>query len=485
MNLEKITNMSPVNSIDQIKASEHDHAGLNLVTILLIILIEGFVTISVEMLSIRQLIPVVGNSVIITSLIIGVFLLFLAFGYHRGGYYRDNFRKILKRNFTIAAVLLGFGLSYLFIHFFFSFSFQLSSSHPLIVLTVYLLLIIAPLVYILGQTVPITTNLFQHEHHIGAISGKVLGLSTLGSFLGSILTTLLLMNFFGVAATVFFNYLLLCLLATLLITRFQNDWFRLFLLMLIGILVYAVNNGLEKNVFVKTNNYADYQVIKNLTYQNQPATMLSINDSPSSLVTQNRQAFEYIELIKRILFQDLQMQNKDILVLGAGGFTLSAAGDYGNHFTYVDVDQNIPDIVKRGGFIDTIKGQFIGEDARQFLLSNKKKFDAIISDVYSNRYAIPFHLLTKEYFDGIKNALNKNGVAIFNIIASPTLHTNYSKRIDNTIRASFSNCMAIPLQYSTDLTNIIYICSTMTEPKPDTKIYTDNLNSAPLDFFRK
>ena len=46
--------------------------------ILFIIFLEGFVSISVEILAIRQLIPMVGNSVIVTSLIIGIFLLFLA-----------------------------------------------------------------------------------------------------------------------------------------------------------------------------------------------------------------------------------------------------------------------------------------------------------------------------------------------------------------------------------------------------------------------
>lgn len=50
-----------------------------------ILILEGFVTISVEILTIRQLIPFYGNSVIITSIIIGIFLLFLAFGYWRGG----------------------------------------------------------------------------------------------------------------------------------------------------------------------------------------------------------------------------------------------------------------------------------------------------------------------------------------------------------------------------------------------------------------
>ena len=38
----------------------------------LIILIEGFISIGIEILTIRQLLPVAGSSVIVTSLVIGI-----------------------------------------------------------------------------------------------------------------------------------------------------------------------------------------------------------------------------------------------------------------------------------------------------------------------------------------------------------------------------------------------------------------------------
>ena len=96
-----------------------DAAAFPLLILLFIVLLEGFVTISVEVLVIRQLIPFVGNNVIVTSLIIGVFLLFLAIGYWRGGQYRSGYRHILLTNFTKAAICLGIGLSYAFTHLFF------------------------------------------------------------------------------------------------------------------------------------------------------------------------------------------------------------------------------------------------------------------------------------------------------------------------------------------------------------------------------
>ena len=57
----------------------------NQILLFLIIFIEGFVSVAVEILTIRQLIPFAGSNVVVTSLIIGIFLLFLSIGYWRGG----------------------------------------------------------------------------------------------------------------------------------------------------------------------------------------------------------------------------------------------------------------------------------------------------------------------------------------------------------------------------------------------------------------
>jgi spermidine synthase len=446
--------------------------------VLFIILIEGFITIAVEMLTIRQLITVVGNSVVITSLIIGIFLLFLALGYYRGGRYTKHYFQVLRNNFTWAALLLGIGLSYAFIQYSFDAIFHLSKN-GLIATTIYLFIITAPLVYLLGQTVPITTNLFQHEH-IGRISGKVLYLSTLGSFLGSVLTTLVLMNFLGVAWSVFINFALI-IVVIILLSNYPEGLLRLILLSLVGAIVFVFNIGIEQKLFVRTNNYGDYQIVSGMYLSpGKVGTLLNINNSPSSFLSIDHQGFEYIELIKKILFQDLKCRDKNILVLGAGGFSLSAESNYTNRFTYVDIDGDLPNIVKRG-FIDTINGNFISTDARQFLNHTTVKFAAVVSDVYSGHHAIPFHLLTKQYFQSVQAVLEPNGVAIFNIIANPFLKDHYSKRVDNTIRSVFSNCMSVPMPYHDGPANIIYVCSARNNS--DHTTYTDNKNAAMIDIY--
>jgi len=507
--------------------------------ILLVILLEGFVTISVEILAIRQLIPVVGNNVIVTSLIIGVFLLFLSLGYRAGGRHNGaesitadlkiesqrapsaHLFALLQRNFLIAAIGIGFGLSLVFVEIFFYLVNTKLHFHLLFTLTIYLFLVIAPIVYFLGQTVPITMNLYSldlkelgrrqhdespehiqsyvrttnrvennprtskamsisHRHQtVGKLGGKILYLSTIGSFLGSVLTTLLLMNFLGVAWTVMINFLILAGLA-LLCSQKRITYGLIFIFF--GVLAFGINRNYELQQLITTTPYANYAVIHDVKREaGKTGTVLSVNGSASSFIDKDKHAFAYVERIKTILFKDLALKNKDVLVLGAGGFTLSAENTFGNRFTYVDIDPEIYDVVRQH-FLSEIKGTFVAADARLYVKDHPNRYDVIISDAYSNRHAVPAHLLTREYFASVKQALRADGIAIFNVIGAPLINTRYTKRVDKTLRSVFGSCSASPLSFKRDApTNIIYVCLKNSEEGDDT-IYTDDVNKSSLDF---
>ncbi|RDI44535.1 fused MFS/spermidine synthase [Aquicella lusitana] len=448
----------------------------------LIILIEGFVSIAIEILTIRQLLPVVGGSVIVTSIIIGFFLLFLALGYQKGGKLRQSPHQRLRINFFVAAVWFGVGLSYIFISQFFSLVEKFTDPHVIYPLVAYLLLIIAPLIYLLGQTVPITMNMTRQDQSVGTIGGNTMGLSTLGSFLGATMTTLVIMYYFGVAWTILINFILLLMLNLLLADRPFSFAMQLILAGITLWLIYTVNIQTEKNLFVLTNNYANYQILDSRNSGlPQGEKMLIINEAGSSYLNNERKSFPYIEGIKKILFNDLKLRDANILVLGAGGFSLSAEYTYGNHFTYVDIDSQIKKVtVPR--FIDAVNSTLVTDDARHYLQSTTALFQAIVIDVYSDIKSIPAHLLTKEYMSQIKNRLIPGGTAIFNIIANPMLSDPYSKRIDNTIRATFASCMAIPHTYADRATNILYVCNNGQQAS-DRKIYSDNFNNSTTDSF--
>jgi spermidine synthase len=464
------------------QAAELEDASysVTIFTLFAIILLEGFVGISIEILTIRQLIPFVGSSVIVTSLIIGFFLLFLALGYRQGGTYTEHYRAVLLRNFTITCLWQGIGLSYLFIDVFFRFAKGSLTVNPLFNLTLYLLLVTAPLIFILGQTVPITTNLFRREKTIGAISGKVLYLSTIGSFLGAVLTSLILMSFLGVAWTVVINSLFLAILAFLLVPDFLGSFNRVLVLVVGMGLVFVLNVQVERTMFLQTNSYNSYQVKDNFLYDKDVGKAFVVNNSLSSIIMPDQTAAQYINYIRQILFDNLKLRHKRILVLGAGGFTLTANGAHTNDVTYVDIDKNIKAVVK-DHFLSKIVGRFIPADARVFIKKVDKPYDAIVLDAYSSQEMIPSYLLTLENMTNIKKALAPKGIAVFNLIMDPTFSTTFSKRLDNTINHVFPHCMKVPLMYMHRPTNVIYLCQKASQP--DKMVYKDDKNRSTIDSF--
>lgn len=453
----------------------------------LVVGVEGFVALAAQMLTIRQLMPFVGNNVIVTSLIIGFFLLALAIGYWEGGRVEEGAVKRLSRNFASAGLWLGIGLSYVFLAYWFLVGARIVTDNLYLLLVTYLLLIMVPPVFWLGQTVPIIMNLWEERLRAGAIGARVLQLSTLGSFLGAVLTSVILMNILGLGWTVFIAATLLLILAWILLLK-DIHWLlgTLAFFILVGF-TYWLNVFATHQIFVATNNYGQYQIFDDITVDNEQGKMLVINNSASSLLTLEGKGFPYIERIKEILFDDLKLRDQKIVVLGAGGFTFSAENIYDNHITYVDVDPAIKKIVEES-YLKPIKGDFVAEDARVFVQQTPDHFAAVVIDVYSNQATIPAHLLTVEFFAAVNQILLSNSVAVFNMVMNPLLTDPYSAAIDAGLEAVFNSCVSFPQHYGNTATNVVYVCKKnlhldlqklLINANP--QYYTDDLNRATWD----
>src|SRR5260370_37963063 len=78
----------------------------------IIAIVEGFSTLAVEVIAIRLAVPVVGSSITLTGVMLGVVLLALSAGYWRGGalsarWDKSQTRMALARHLLLAAVLYG------------------------------------------------------------------------------------------------------------------------------------------------------------------------------------------------------------------------------------------------------------------------------------------------------------------------------------------------------------------------------------------
>ena len=136
--------------------------------------------------------------------------------------------------------------------------------------------------------------------------------------------------------------------------------------------------------------YADYQVMPLDSEGHVHARMFMSNNSLSSQIDDSTppKVHPYIAHIRRTLLDDLGFREREVLVLGAGGFTLSQQEPL-NRYTYVDIDPAIRQIAEDHFLRGPVQGEFVAQDARQYVLETSRRFDAVVVDVFSDRAAIP------------------------------------------------------------------------------------------------
>ncbi len=418
----------------------------------LIIFVEGFCSLGAEVIALRRLVPHIGSSIVVTAPTIGFFLLALALGYASGARVSKDYRATVARNFFISTALAGIGLA--------GPTVDLLFNHLQPTALAYLTFIggiLCPLAWLLGQTVPILTNLMHHKR-TGEASGTALYWSTLGSFLGSLTLSLLVMQWLGISAAV-----ALC---------------ALFPLAAVIALAAFVNTGHEVTA---DTAYAEYRIGKvDLPGQNNPRAFW-VNKSTASLIDDSNPPHytRYIRHMRNILREDLDFREKNILVLGAGGFTLSHR-EPENHYTYVDIDPAIKDIAEKHFLREASRGEFIADDARRFVASTERRFDAVVVDVYSSHTSIPAHLVTREFWESTRRVLKPDGVLLANLILDGRLETPYARNLLATIDSVFGRCSVDVLHKNKPLANVVLSCFASSRAHPG-QIYVDEINRADLD----
>ncbi len=426
----------------------------------LIVLIEGFISIGVEIFAIRQVVPYVGSNILNTSIIIGVFLLFLSFGYYKGGTIVKDFEKILLNNLINSSILVSLGLSSLYLSWHFSLFENIGNIYGLIA---FVFLVVAPITYLLGQTIPIITNFIKYNDN-SKINGTLLFLSTVGSFVGSILTSTVLLNYLGVQNTLLVYVFMLCILIFILqkYINLNKIYFysRVALIFLITLIVNF------RDIYGYSNEYSNV----NLYEDKNKVRYLNINNSFSSSfnpVTKNSN-FKYILKMQDYIKSIDEKKSKNILVIGAGGFTISL-NDKINKYTYIDIDEDLKDFSEKYLLKQKINGKFLVDDIRYHFTKDKTKYDIIVLDAFSNNITIPTFLLTQNFFNQIDKHLNTDAILLINFIGSPKFKNAYSRHFNQTVNTLF-NCTVEPLEYNISRTNIIYSCVS----KIDNVVYTDN-----------
>lgn len=432
-----------------------------------IVFIEGYCSLGAEVIALRRLVPHMGSAIVVTAPTIGFFLLALALGYHAGGRVRSDYASVVRRNFFWSAGLCGVGLAGAVTDALFNLGMPILLAYGL-----FISLALCPVAYLLGQTVPVLTNLTRHDC-VGEASGMALFWSTLGSFLGAASLSVLVMQWLGVSAAVLLVTALLGLGACLL------DRFRIAGALTAGaILAGAI--WLAPRPLVGETAYADYQV-EPVPLAGMAPRGFWINKSLASVMDESHppQFARYIQHLRALLKDSLGPTPQDILVLGAGGFTLSQEEPV-HRYTYVDIDPAIRQLAEQHFLKGPARGEFVVEDARRYVSQTPRRFHAVVVDVYSNRMSIPGHLITAEFWQATKRVLHNDGLMVANLILDSRLQSPYARNLLATITATYGPCAVEVLQKQQEVANVEVSCRATAEARPP-RLYRDERNSVDFD----
>ena len=449
-------------------------------TLLGIIFILGYTNLSYELIVLRQLVNFLGSNILITSIVMAFVLMFLSVGYYWGSVI--SFKKYPIRKIN-AKLLVSLSLWY-----------AVSCQFDIISLFFILLEDLkVPLIktflfssfWLVFPTIAtgfVTASIGRIIHHMNQnYTGRFMAIDTLGSVLGSLLTTLFFMPLIGVSATVFtLVFLTAC---TLLLFMHKKEWiYTLFLSVWIVLLSFSINIYFPfKNspYLIKDDAISRVEIIPD---EKENSKLMLINGSFSSKIAmENKQMFPYIQFVNAFLNSLPRKEKYQILILGAGGFTVGL-DDKKNEYTFLDIEPQLKKISEKHFLEKTLEKNkhFIAQDAYFYMLQNKQKYDVVFLDVYSSRRNIPINFVTKDFLESVKNSLKPNGYLLANIITSPVFENAFSKRVDNTFRVAFPRYLSRQIigdfgPNSDGLSNIIYIYHHLLE---DNAIYTLDKNSA-------
>jgi spermidine synthase len=129
---------------------------------------------------------------------------------------------------------------------------------------------------------------------------------------------------------------------------------------------------------------------------------------------------------------------KRVLILGLGAGSIPV---YLQRFLpdasidTVELDPGVIDVAKKYfGLRETEKFHLVAGDARVFLNRHTEPYDLIFVDAFTGSY-IPFHLMTKEFYQLVRSRLSPHGVAAFNFLPAKDLFESNVR----TVKLAFDN----------------------------------------------
>jgi spermidine synthase len=401
--------------------------------LLFTVFISGMTTLAAELAAGRLIGNVFGTSNIVWACIIGLILIYLTFGYFLGGKWADAnptpavmYRVLAWGAFTLGLVpyIAGPVLRSA------ATAFETLQVGILGAAFVAVLVLFIVPVTLLGTISPFAIRLTVDDpSRAGQISGQIYAISTLGSFIGTFLPTLVTIPAIGTKNTFLIFSLTLLFVALAGLGRFasRGDMLRHLWMPVALAIVAALSSGqaLKNNAGQIYETESAYNYIQ--VAEQDGSIILRLNEGQGVHSIYNPDTLQYNGPWDQFLVSPYfyagrkpgDIKRVAIVGLAAGTTARQMTAVYGD--IPIDGFEIDPEIVEVGqkyfGMTMPNLNVQIG-DGRLNLEQSPHKYDIIAVDAYRPPY-IPPHMTTQEFFQIAAAHLTENGVLTLNSASVP------------------------------------------------------------------
>jgi predicted membrane-bound spermidine synthase len=401
--------------------------------LLFTVFISGMTTLAAELAASRLIGNVFGTSNIVWACIIGLILIYLTFGYFLGGKWADAnptaaalYRILAWGAFTlglvpyIAGPVLRSAAS----------AFEFLQVGILGASFVAVLVLFSIPITLLGTMSPFAIRLsIDDTSRSGQISGQIYAISTLGSFIGTFLPTLVTIPAIGTKNTFLLFSLLLLFVALAGLGKFASR--RDMIMYLWMPVLLAIVAVLSRGQALKHNAGQIYETESAYNYiqvaQQNGFTILRLNEGQGVHSIYNPNTLQYNGPWDQFLVSPYFYPNRKpsdikrvaIVGLAAGTTARQMTAVYGNiPIDGFEIDPKIVEVGRKYFGMNMSNLNVIIGDGRWNLEQSPYKYDIIAVDAYRPPY-IPPHMTTQEFFRIAAAHLTEDGVLTLNSASVP------------------------------------------------------------------
>jgi spermidine synthase len=285
-------------------------------------------------------------------------------------------------------------------------------------------------VTLFGMVSPFAIRLLMKDaDRAGNVSGTVYGISTIGSFIGTFLPTLLLIPTIGTTRTfLLFSLVLLFVALAGLGLSARRRVFFLYCIMVVALALLTLfggKGGIKRSAGQIYETESAYNYIQVIEFSG--TRYLRLNEGQGIHSEYNPQTLEYGGpwqqfLVAPFFYADRQPEDLHriaIIGLAAGTTARQAAAVFpAASIDGYEIDPKIVEVGRKYFDMNLPKLNVVIQDGRWGLASSRQMYDLICVDAFRPPY-IPPHLTTEEFFQIVADHLNPQGAIGINVGRSP------------------------------------------------------------------